>query len=167
MSVLIAGVGYHNLRDLSLGPDLVPVLQKLQWPPDVEVADWSFGPIAIVQQLEAMKQPYSRIVFLGTAERGREKGRVFSYRWEGRLPGPDEIQARIGEAVMGVISLDSLLIITEFFKVLPVEVFVVEAEPEDFEFGTGFSPALTAIQDELIARVFQLALHGALQSQLA
>ena len=27
MSVLIAGVGYHNLRDLSLGPLLVPVLR--------------------------------------------------------------------------------------------------------------------------------------------
>jgi hydrogenase maturation protease len=167
MSVLIAGVGYHNLRDLSLGPELVPVLQKLQWPADVEIADWSFGPIAIVQQLEAQKQPYSRIVFLGTVERGRQKGRVFSYRWEGRLPGPDEIQARIGEAVMGVISLDSLLIIAEYFKVLPPEVFVVEAEPEDCEFGSGFSPALAAIHDELIARVAQLAQYGALQSQPA
>lgn len=165
ISTLIAGVGYHNLRDLSLGPVLVPVLQQMHWPAEVEIADWSWGPIAIVQQLEAQAQPYKRIVFLGAVERGREKRRVFSYRWDGRLPSADEIQQRIGEAVMGVVSLDSLLIIAEHFKVLPPEVFVVEVEPEDCEFGDGFSAGVASLRAEFIARVVQLAAPAILERE--
>jgi hydrogenase maturation protease len=167
MSVLIAGVGYHHLRDLSLGPELVPVLQQLSWPPDVEIADWGHGPIAIVQQLEAQKQPYRRMIFVGAVERGRRQRQVYSYRWDGQLPGADEIQQRIGEAVMGVVSLDSLLIIMQHFKVLPPEVFVVEVEPEDCEFGIGLSDGLRALSAGVIERVRSLALDEIAAGQLA
>ena len=159
MSVLIAGVGYHHLRDLSFGPDMVGVLRSLPWPPHVEIDDWSWGPIAIVQQLETQPQPYDRIVFVGAVERGRERGRVYAYRWDKPLPSADEIQQRIGEAVMGVVSLDSLLIILQHFKVLPRESFVVEVEPEDGEFGFGFSPGVARLRDEVIDAIRALVLE--------
>ncbi len=155
MSTLIAGVGYHNLRDLSFGPVLVTLLQKMNWPPYVEIDDWSWGPIAIVQQLETQPNHYERMVFIGAVERGREHGQVYPYRWDKPLPSADEIQQRIGEAIMGVVSLDSLLIIMQHFKVMPREVFVVEVEPEDCEFGDGFSQGVAALRDEVIAEVRQ------------
>ncbi|HEV2072140.1 MAG TPA: hydrogenase maturation protease [Thermomicrobiales bacterium] len=154
--VLIAGVGYPFLRDLSIGPVLVEGLRQLEWPAGIEVDDWSFNPIAIVQRMEERSEPYDRIVFLSGVERGREPGRVYRYRWQGELPDAEEIQERIGEAVMGVISLDNLLVVCQHFKVLPPDVIVVEIEPEDTGWGAGFSLRIEAALSEVI-RSIQLA----------
>ncbi len=160
MQVLIAGVGYPFLRDLSIGPVLVPELQRLDWPSGVEVDDWSIGPIAIVQRLEVRPHPYDRIVLFAGVERGREPGLVSSYRWPGDLPDPEEIQQRVGEAVMGVISLDNLLIIGQHFDVFPSDVVVVEVEPEDTGWGADFTPRIQAALDETVATVRRAALDG-------
>jgi hydrogenase maturation protease len=153
MTTLIAGVGYQNLRDLSIGPVIVPRLKELEWSPNVEIDDWSFGPIAVVQRLQDRPGFYDRIIFISAVERGRAPGGVYAYRWHGKLPDADEIQARIGEAVTGVISLDNLLIITTHFQVLPREVFVVEVEPLDTNWGPGFTPQVQAAQVRVIAIV--------------
>lgn len=153
--VLIAGVGYPFLRDLSVGPVLVPELQELAWPAGVEVDDWSFNPIAIVQRLEALPAAYDRIILFAAAERGHEPGRVSPYRWRGDLPDAEEIQQRVGEAVMGIISLDNLLVICQHFGALPPDVVVVEIEPEDTGWGAGFTPVVTAALTEVVAIVRQ------------
>ncbi len=158
--VLIAGVGYPYLRDLSVGPVLVPELRELDWPEGVEVEDLSFGPIAVVQRFEAMSEPYDRVVFLSAAQRGRQPGRVYSYRWDGTLPNAEEIQGRIAEAVMGVISLDNLLIIAGHFGVLPDDVVVVEVEPEDTGWGPGFTPSIEEALREVIETVRAAATAG-------
>lgn len=158
--VLIAGVGYPFLRDLSVGPVLVPELQREEWPPGVEVDDWSFNPIAIVQRLEARPTPYDRIVLFAAVERGREPGRVSWYRWPGNLPDPDEIQQRVGEAVMGIISLDNLLIVGRHFGAFPDDIVVVEIEPEDTGWGPGFTPRIEAALGDAIAAVRRAALKG-------
>src|SRR5512141_611033 len=101
MHTMIAGVGYQNLRDLSVGPVLVPQLAELDWPAGVEVDDWSFGPIAVVQRLQDRPGYYQRLVLISSVQRGREPGGMYAYRWNGELPGAEEIQARIGEAVTG------------------------------------------------------------------
>ncbi len=160
MRVLIAGVGYHNLRDLSVGPWLVPTLRRLDWPAGVEIDDLSFGPIAVVQRFQERPGCYDRIVFVAAMRRGREPGRVYPYRWNGALPDADEIQRRVGEALAGVISLDNLLIIAQYFGVLPREVFVVEVEPEDTNAGPGFTPRVEAALDEVIETVRRMALDG-------
>lgn len=158
--VVVACVGYRNLRDLSVGPMLIPTLSEYDWPLEVEVDDWSFGPIAVVQRLEDQPGYYDRIVFVGAVERGREPGLVVCYRWQAELPGDEEIQQRIGEAIMGVISLDNLLIITTYFGVLPDDVLVIEVEPEDTGWGEGFTPAIEHELDRIITTVRQAALDG-------
>jgi len=39
--ILIAGVGYRNLRDMSLGPVLMDRLGQESWPDSVEIEDLS------------------------------------------------------------------------------------------------------------------------------
>jgi hydrogenase maturation protease len=161
MKTLIGGVGYHNLRDLSLGPTLTAQLAAMVWPAQVEIdADLSFGPIAIVQRFQAQPDLYRRIVLFAAVNRGRAPGSVTAYRWKGKLPPADEIQARIGEAVTGVVSLDNLLIIGEHFGIWPEEVVVVEVEPADEGWGQEFSPTVAAVVDDVLGIVRRAALEG-------
>jgi hypothetical protein len=46
----IGTVGYHNLRNHSIGPALLPKLQKMQWNEGVDVDEFNLGPIATVQK---------------------------------------------------------------------------------------------------------------------
>ncbi len=153
MRVLIAGVGYHNLSDLSFGPHMVNELRALEWRNGVEIDDWSFGPIAVTQRLQDRPGYYDRIIFISAVQRGREAGALGVYCWNGALPDAAEIQRRIGEAVMGVISLDNLLIVTTHFRALPKDVIVIEVEPENLEFGEAFTPRVQAA----IPKVSELA----------
>lgn len=155
---LIAGVGYRNLRDLSLGPVVLEELAQMAWPEGIEVEDLSYGPIAVIQNLED-RPPYERMILIAGVQRNREAGQIYRYQWDRRLPEPDEIQKRVGEAVTGVISLDNLLIIAEYFKALPEEVVIFEVEAEDEESGWGFSPKVAAAVEEVIAAVRQEALN--------
>lgn len=159
MHVLIAGVGYPYLRDLSVGPMLVPELQRLSWSTGIEVDDWSFNPIAIVQRMEERPSFYDRIVLVAGVERGREPGHICCYRWQGELPDAEEIQDRIGESVMGVISLDNLLVVCQHFGVFPPDVIVIEIEPEDTGWGPGFTPCVEAALSEVVKSV-RLAAEG-------
>ena len=158
--VLVVGVGHPFLRDLSIGPVLVTELSRLDWPAGVEVDDWSFNPIAIVQRLEALADPYDRIVVLSAVERGRVPGQVTRYRWSGDLPDAAEIQQRVGEAVMGIINLDNLLIVGQHFGAFPPDVVVVEVEPDDTGWGDGFTPRIEAALPEVIATVRRAAMDG-------
>ncbi|MBI5301732.1 MAG: hydrogenase maturation protease [Chloroflexi bacterium] len=159
MRTLIAGVGYHNLRDLSIGPMLVAKLKQLDWRANVEIDDLSFGPIAVVQRLQDQPCYYDRVVFVAGVQRGRAPGQIFSYHWDSALPSKDEIQQRIGEAVTGVVSLDNLLIIAQHFGVLPRDVRVVEVEPADTSFGLELTPRIEAVFDQVIQAVKNAALE--------
>jgi hydrogenase maturation protease len=160
LAILIAGVGYLHQRDLSVGPALIPRLRQLEWPAGIEIEDLSYGPIAITQWLEERPGYYERVIFVSAAERGHEPGQLSVYRWPGTLPDAEEIQQRVGEAVMGVISLDNLLVITTHFGVLPDEVLVVEVEPEDTGWGTDFTPSIEAVLESVIEKVRNAALDG-------
>ena len=154
--VLIAGVGYCNLRDLSIGPVLIDRLKKEKWPSGVEVEDLSYGPIGVMHNFDD-RPPYDKIIFLAGVNRNRRPGQISCYRWRHGLPDPDEIQARIGEAVTGVISLDNLLIISTYFKKLPEDVVVVEVEPADETWGEGFTKPM----EEAIPMIIELIRHQA------
>ena len=157
--VLVGTIGYHNLRDFSLGPKLLPELRAIDWPPGVEIDEMNWGPIAIVQNFEAMATPYDRVVLLGANQRGRPIGSMTLYRWGGGLPPVDEIQDRVSEAVTGVISLDNLLIVGEYFKIWPDEVIIVDVEPGLEEAGDTFTPAVEAAIPTVLTMVQRAAIE--------
>lgn len=159
MRVIVAGVGYRNLRDHSVGVEVVDRLGTRAWPPGVVVEDLSYNPIAVVQRLEdeAADRRFERAVLVGAVERGRAPGTVTAYRWDGVLPGDDEVHRAVTEAVTGVIALDNTLIVTRHFGPLPDEVLVVEVEPAVHEFGGVFSDVVAAVFDGVCELVAGLA----------
>lgn len=138
--ILIAGVGYSDLTDLSFGPKLVERLRGLEWSEDVKIEDFSFGPIAILEWFEESPgKKFDRAIFAGAMERGRTPGTLVAYDWEHRPLDPEDVQARISEAVTGVISLENLLVVAQHFRLLPDRTSVIELEPVELEWGTEMS----------------------------
>ena len=156
---MIAGVGHPYLRDTSIGPVLVPRLKEMEWPDGIEIYDLHFGPIHVVQWLEEKPGYFGRVVFLSGVARGHKPGSVNVYRWDGALPGAEEIQQRICEAVTGIIGLDNLLIIGGHFGVWPDQVGVIEVEPLDEEFGAELSGPVEAAVPMVLGAVRRLALE--------
>jgi hydrogenase maturation protease len=160
MRVLIAGVGHPDLRDLSLGPLIVPLLRRMAWPDGVEIDDLSFGAIAVMQRFQDCPTYYDRCVLISAMGRGRAQGHIYTYRWDGKLPAAEDIQRRVGEAATGIVSIDNLLIISQYFGVLPREVFVVEIEPIEVSAGATFTPEVQAMVGDIIQVVQHIALEG-------
>ena len=161
MQILVGGVGYGCLRDLSFGPIAIERLKKLEWPEGVEVEDVSYNPIAVVQKLT--EQSYDKVVFIGAMGRGRLQGGIYRYRPDGTLPDKEEIQLRVGEAVTGVISLENLVIICATFDALPRDTVIIEVEPADDQWGEGLSATVEPAVERVIEMVkeeVQVAVHG-------
>lgn len=157
-NVFIGTVGYHNLRNHSVGPALLPQLQSMRWPAGVEVDEFNWGPIAIVQKFQSMSVPYDRVILLAAIERPtRSIGDITVFKWAGKLPDEELIQRCVGDAVTGVISVESLLIIGEYFKIWPGETFVVDVEPGPEQAGEGFTEAVEQAVPDLILTAQQLA----------
>jgi len=152
--LLIAGVGYQNLRDMSLGPKLIERLGHEAWPPGVELDDLSYGPIGVLHTLEA-RPPYDRVILVAGVSRQRQPGRVYCYAWHHELPDPEDVQARVAEAVMGVVSLDNLLIILTYFEILPRDVVVIEVEAADASWGEGLSAPVAQAIPQVLATIYQ------------
>ncbi len=160
--VLVGGVGYRFLRDLSFGPLLTDGLQKEKWPEGVEIEDLSYGPVAILHNFDA-RAPYDRLVLVAGVKRGRPPGSVTQYVWDGRLPDEEEIQARVEEAGSGVISLDNLLVFLTYFRRMPKEVVVIEVEGADEDWGEGFTPEVERATPQVIAMIRELTDTGGMQ----
>jgi len=128
--IFVGTVGYHILRNHSIGPILLPQLRKQDWPEGVFVDELNWGPIAVVQQFEALEVPYDRIILLTAIERpNRPIGQINVFQWQGGLPDEKQIQACVGDAATGVISVENLLVIGQYFNVWPAELFIVDVEP--------------------------------------
>jgi hydrogenase maturation protease len=155
--ILIAGVGYSNLGDMSFGRVLISDLAKMRWPDHVHVEDLSYGPIMIYHWLESSPIKYDKAIFISAAKRGRAPGTLEVYSWQHPRLEATEIQARIEEAVTGIISLDNLLIICRHFDVLPKDIVVVEIEPQDDDWGLEFSPVVAARVGDAIEIIRQEA----------
>lgn len=158
--MLVGGLGYRNLRDHSLGALACDRLRGRSWPEGVAVEDLSYSPIAFVQRLqdEPAERRFQRaVVVAGVPRPGRTPATVEAYRWDGVLPGPERVQAAVGEGLTGVISLDNTLIVARHFQVLPGEVLVVEVEPAQEEFGEELSPQVQAVFGRVCDLVAALA----------
>jgi len=159
--VIVAGVGYRNLRDHSMGVAVADRLLDRTWPGDVVVEDLSYNPIAVVQRLEdePPDRRFARAIVVGAVERGdRPPGTVTVYRWDGVLPNDDEIQRAVTEAVTGVIALDNTLVVTRHFGALPDDVVVIEVEPGLQEFGETFTDAVAPAFDAICDLVATMAI---------
>lgn len=157
---LVGGVGYSDLRDFSVGPLVAKRLRAERWPVGTVVEDLSYNPVAVVHRLQEAAPPFRRLVLIGAVRRGRTPGTVSAYRWDGALPDPEEVQARVAEAVTGVISLDNLLIVTAALGTLPEEAYVVEVEPEVEAMGDELSPAVRRGTARAIALIRAMAAKG-------
>ena len=138
--VLLGGVGYWWQRDASFGLVACDHLAAMEWQDGVDIRQLDYGALYVAQDLADATPPYDRLVQVAGVERGRPPGRVYRRRWQGGLPGPDEIQERIREAGAGVVDVDHLLIIAQHFGALPPDVVVLELEPVDARGGDGLSP---------------------------
>ena len=151
--VLVAGVGYQNLRDLSAGLFVLAQLERLGPLGDrVDVEDLSYGPIDVLFLLQR-RAPYAAAVFVAGSKRDRPGGSVETRRWDFPTIAPDALQDRIVEGLTGVISLDNLLHICGHFGALPPEVTLVVVEPVDDGWGEGTSEAGGRAVDEATAAV--------------
>lgn len=138
--ILIAGVGYQHLSDLSFGSILIERMQSMEWPEEVQVEDFGWGPISILHWFEESPgRKFERAIFAGAIERGREPGNLYTYAWLAEKPDPEVVQERISEALTGVISLENLLIIAHHFDALPSDTTVIELEPVEQEWGSDLS----------------------------
>lgn len=138
--ILVAGVGYQHLSDLSFGSVIVERMQEMEWPEDVRIEDFGWGPISILHWFEESPgRKFDRAIFAGAIERGREPGKLYIYPWLAEKPDPEIVQGRVAEALTGVISLENLLIIAQHFEALPLDTTVVELEPVEQEWGSDLS----------------------------
>ena len=154
MRVLVGGVGYRFLRDESVGPWAAEQLAG-RANGDVEVEDLGYHPVGFVHNLQE-REPYDRLVLVGAVRRGRPAGTVDVYRWDGVIPDVDEVQARVAEAVTGVISLDNLIIVTGALGELPEDVRVVEIEPGPEGWGEEFSGTVAERLDDVLEAAWTL-----------
>jgi hydrogenase maturation protease len=152
LRVLVGGIGYRNLRDGSVG---IHVIERLadRASDGVEVEDVSYHPVGLSQNLQD-RPPYDRVVLVAAVARGRNPGTVSVYRWDGNLPDTDQIQARVSEAVTGVISLDNTLIVCGALGGLPDDVRVVEVEPASEQWGEELSPEIEERLPEIVETVW-------------
>lgn len=160
MRVIVAGVGYPDLCDYSIGVDVIERLAGWDAPANIVVEDLSYNPIAVMQRFEdePPDDRFGRAIFISAVKRGsRAPGTVSCYRWDGVLPSADEIQAAVTEGVTGIIALENTLVVAGHFRALPPEVVVVEVEPETHEFGATLSDAVAAAFDRICTLVKALA----------
>ena len=157
MRAIIAGVGYINLSDSSVGPVAVEALKKETWPDNVKIDDLSYGPISVVHNFAEANPPYERMVLITAADFGAKPPAMRWHRWPAILPDPEEIQARVVEAATGVIDWKNLLVILQQFGVLPREVYVIAVQPAETNFGMELSPGIAALMPEVLRLARELA----------
>ena len=160
MRTIIAGVGYINLSDSSIGPIAVEALKKESWPNDIKVDDLSYGPISVVHNFVEANPRYERMVLITAADFGAIPPAMRWHRWPAILPDPEEIQARVVEASTGVIDWKNLLVILQQFEALPAEVFVIAVQPVHTTFGMDLSPGVQELLPEVLRLARELATKG-------
>jgi hydrogenase maturation protease len=157
MRTIIAGIGYANLSDSSVGPIAIEALKKESWPSDIKIDDLSYGPISVVHNLAEARPRYERMIVITAADFGARPPALHWHRWSAVLPDPAEVQARVVEAATGVIDWKNLLVVLQQFQVLPEEVYVLAVQPVKTDFGMELSPGVLALLPEILTTARSLA----------
>jgi hydrogenase maturation protease len=157
MRTIIAGVGYLNLSDSSVGPMAVEALKKQFWPNDIKIDDLSYGPISVVHNFLEANPRYERMVLITAADFGAQPPALHWHRWPAVLPDAQEIQSRVVEAATGVIDWKNLLVVLQQFEALPPEVFIVAVQPAKTDFGMELSGSMQELFPEVLRLARELA----------
>lgn len=149
---LVGGVGLPWLRDLDLGTRLVERMQALDWADDVIVEDLSYAAHRVLHRFwEILPR---RAILVGAMPRnGAVPGTIRRYRLDLTPPSGEEVHARLGESVGGIIDLDHTLAVLRYWHAFPPDTVVIEVEPEDSSFGLGLSPAVEASVEAVLTMV--------------
>lgn len=148
--ILLGGVGYTYLGDMSFGAIMVERLRGELWPSDVVVEDVSYNPITVMDWLRDGPDRFDRAVLIGASERGRRPGTLSRYAWSSSAHSAEHVQERVAEAVTGTISLENLLVIGTHFGLLPADTTVIELEPVESQWGQGLSEVGEKRADEVL-----------------
>ncbi len=127
MTVLVGGVGQLYQGDLDIGRRAVDRLVAEPLAAGVVVEDLHYGAVAVVQRLEDLR-PES-LILIGAAERGRAPGTLERRVVQGVDRSPEELQAAVGDAVTGYVTIDLVVEVAFAFGALPAHTVVVEIEP--------------------------------------
>jgi RNase P/RNase MRP subunit p29 len=101
----------------------------------IEVENMTWSPIHVTQRLQDHQTVYDRTVLIGSSAGCLRPGNVVVYKWIGGEMSTLKLQERVYEGVTGVVSLDNTLVIGDYFKVWPKEVFTVEVDLPGDAFG--------------------------------
>jgi hypothetical protein len=171
MTVLVGGVSELFQRDLDLGRLAVERLRTEDLGAGVTVEDLHYGAVAVAQRL-ADEAP-DLLVLVAATRRGRAPGTVQRRRIHPPHLSPEQLQAAVGDAVVGYVHVDLVIDVAAGFGVLPPRTVAVEVEPEEFGPGEGLSAsaaagletALTLVRDD-VRRGPLLQLAGELRQLL-
>lgn len=151
MRIIVAALGHAWLKDQSFGMKVLDRIRDGGVPRGVELADLSYGTITAFQRLRARR--YDAGIFVSGTVREREPGTLHELAPPAALPPVAEIHDRIADAVMGLVSVDTLVILARHFGVLEGDILLVEAEPVDETWGRELSPELAALVAPAARRV--------------
>ena len=141
--ILVGGIGLPWLRDLDFGTQWVKRQERADWPENVLLEDLSYGAHRVLHTIQDLNP--ERIILVGAMPRQIDPpGTIRRYRLNLEKPDADEVHDRISEAVMGIVDLDHTLVVVRHWNAFPVDTVVIEIEPEDCEFGQGFSDTIEA-----------------------
>jgi len=136
-------------------------LKELSLPDHIKVDELNWGPVAVVQMFQAEDPPFEKVIILCAVEReGREIGQIDVFRWMGKLPDEEQIQACVGDAATGVISVENLLVIGEYFKAWKDEVYLVDVEPGPEVAGEQWTEGMQNAIPDIISTIKRLAVTG-------
>ena len=147
--VLIGGVGLPWRRDLDLGRLLVEEVNESGWPDDVAVEDLSYSAHRVMHTLEEIEP--QRLILIAATSKGREPGTITRTSIDDWADSDeDDVVARLGESVGGVIDLDHIVVVNRHFGSLPDDTVIIEIEAGDQTFGIGYSPDVEQVVPRIL-----------------
>ena len=150
--VLVGGVGLPWMRDLDFGTQFIRRMRDLEWPGDVVVEDLSYAAHRVLHLLQELEP--AKIVLVGAMPRFEDgAGTIRRYPLDLTPPSEEDVQARLGDAAGGTIDLDHTLAVGRYWKAFPEDTVVIEVEPADRTFGLGFTDAVEAAMEPVLAMV--------------
>lgn len=146
--ILVGGIGLPWLRDLDFGTQWIKRQDLADWPRGVLLEDLSYGAHRVLHTIQDL-DPF-RIVLVGAMPRQIDPpGTIRRYRLNLEQPPVEEVHDRISEAVMGIVDLDHTLVVVRHWNAFPADTVIIEVEPDDCQFGLGFSDRIEAAVEEI------------------
>ncbi len=150
---LVGGIGLPWLRDLDFGTNWLARAAELTWPDNVVLEDLSYSAHRVLHRLQELEPGH--VILLGCMPRYVDPaGTIRQYRLGDVAPADqEEVHERLAEAVGGIIDLDHTIAVCRHWGALTDDTVIIEVEPEDREFGWGFSGPVEEAVNDVVERV--------------